>query len=62
MKQDGLNRKDWLARLKEPSTYAALAGMAGIFGVSFSAPEVQGVAMIGGVLSGMLGIFLPERK
>lgn len=62
MKTDGMNKYDYLARLKEPSTYAGLAALLGIFGVTFAPAEVQSISLIGGMLSGVLGIFLPERK
>lgn len=61
MKVDGMNKYDYLARLKEPSTYAGLAGFLGIFGVTFAPVEVQTYAMLGGMLAGVLGMVIPEQ-
>lgn len=61
MEFDGMNKHDYLARLKEPSTYAGLAAFAGIFGVQFAPAEMQAANLIGGTIAALLAVFLPER-
>lgn len=61
MEIDGMNKYDYLARMKEPSTYASLAALMGVFGVTMAGPELSAVSMVGAALAGILGMFLPER-
>lgn len=46
-------------RLKEPSTWAGLAGLAVLFGASVE--EAQAVANAVGGLAGLVAVFMPER-
>lgn len=62
MEVDGMNKYDYLARLKEPSTYASVAALLAVFGVNVAAPELSAVSMVGAAIAGVLGMFLPERK
>jgi len=48
-----------IARLKEPSTYAALAPVLAAVGWSVSGTTL---AAIGGGIAALLGIFLPEKS
>lgn len=62
MQTEDMNKYDYVERFKEPSTYAAMAALLGVFGVNLAAPEIGAVSMIGAAIAGLLGMFLPERK
>ncbi|WP_139026295.1 hypothetical protein [Methyloversatilis universalis] len=47
-------------RLKEPSTWAGLAGLAVLFGASVE--EAQAVANAVGGLAGLVAVFMPENQ
>ena len=46
-------------RLKEPSTWAGLAGLAVLFGASVE--EASAVAHAVGAVAGLVAVFMPER-
>lgn len=46
-------------RLKEPSTWAGLAGLAVLFGTSVE--EASAVAHAVGAVAGLVAVFMPER-
>jgi hypothetical protein len=53
----------WLgARLREPSTYAGLAVLLGMFGLHDVPQAVKDISEIGMGLGGLIAIFLPEVK
>lgn len=62
MEFEHMNKHDYLARLKEPSTYAGLAAFVGIFGVQLAPAELQGASIIGALVASALAVFMPERK
>lgn len=62
MEIEHMNKYDYLARLKEPSTYAGLAAFVGIFGVQLAPAELQGVSILGAMAASLLAVFLPERR
>jgi len=55
-KENGMKPLD---RLKEPSTFAGLAGALAAFGVAV--PQAQAISWGVGLLAGVLAMFLPER-
>ena len=58
-----MNRYDYLAKFREPSTWAAFAVLASFFGPQFADPGTQqGFVTAGVAVSGVLGILLGERK
>jgi len=57
-----MDRRDYVARLKEPSTWAGIGVLLSLFGVNF-APEQAQVFVQGGVgFAGLLAIFLGEPR
>lgn len=62
MEFDHMNKYDYLARLKEPSTYAGFAALAAVFGVGIAPVEMQSISLIGSAIAGVIAMFLPERK
>lgn len=57
-----MNRFYYAARVKEPSTWAALAVLASFFGPQFADPGVQsGIVTVGVTVSAILAAFLRER-
>lgn len=50
-----------LARLREPSTYAGIAGVLAAFGLSLDAGLVQSIALLGTGLAGVLAAFMPDK-
>ncbi len=53
----------WIgARLREPSTYAGLAVLLGMFGLHDVPDAVKDISEIGMGLGGLMAIFLPEMK
>lgn len=57
-----MNRHDYLARFREPSTWAGLAILAGLFGVPMSPESMTGIVQAGTAVAGAIAIFMPERK
>jgi hypothetical protein len=51
---------NFLARLREPSTWAGLAALSTIFGVPQNKIEAVSAAVT--ALFGMAAVFMPERK
>lgn len=47
-------------RLKEPSTWAGLAGIAASFGIA--APLYATISAAGMAIAGIIAVFLPELK
>ncbi len=58
-----MNRWEYLARLKEPSTWAAFAVLGAFFGPQYADPGFQqGVVTAGVGIAGLLGAILGEQK
>ena len=56
-----MNRWDYMARLQEPSTWAGLGVVMGLFGINFAPAEAQ-VFVQGGVgFAGLVAIFMGEK-
>lgn len=51
-----------ISRLREPSTYAGLAGLAAAFGFVVPAEWVQAAAGLGVALGGVLAVVVPEAQ
>lgn len=51
-----------MERFKEPSSYAGLAGLLGMFGVNTSDAVLHGIALILAGIAGIVSVFLPEQK
>ena len=52
----------WLgARLREPSTYAGLAALLGVVGLSADPGVLKSVSMIGMGIGGLISFVLPEQ-
>lgn len=51
-----------IERFKEPSSYAGLAGLLTMFGVSNSDAVAHAVALVLAGICGAVSIFLPEKK
>ncbi len=49
-------------RLKEPSTYASLAAMLGVFGVSLNEGLWQNIVYAVTGIAGIIGFFLAEKS
>lgn len=57
-----MNRFDYLNRLREPSTWAGVGILLGLFGINL-APEAAQIFVNGGVgLAGLLAVFIGEKK
>lgn len=57
-----MNRYDYLNRLREPSTWAGMGILLGLFGINL-APEDAQVFVNGGVgLAGLLAVFIGEKR
>lgn len=58
-----MNRFDYAARLREPSTWAAFAVLASFFGPQYADPGMQqGIVTAGVSVSALLAAFIGERK
>ena len=58
-----MNRHDYAARLKEPSTWAAVAVLASFFGPQYADTGMQqGIVTAGVSLSALLAAFIGERS
>lgn len=56
-----MNRFDYLNKMREPSTWAGIGILLGLFGVNL-APEQAQVFVQGGVgFAGLLAVFMGER-
>ncbi len=49
-------------RFKEPSTWAGLSVLAGLFGVQVAPEVLQGIIQIGSGAAAVASILLPENK
>lgn len=57
-----MNRYDYLNRLREPSTWAGVGVLLGLFGINL-APETAHVFINGGVgLAGLLAVVIGEKR
>lgn len=57
-----MNRFDYAARLREPSTWAAFAVLASFWGGQFADPGLQNTIVTVGVsLGGILGMLIGEK-
>jgi hypothetical protein len=53
--------KPIINRLKEPSSWAGITAMAGMFGVSLDPGIAQNIAFIGAGICGILAVLMPEK-
>lgn len=51
-----------LNRLREPSSWAGLAVILGVFGVKIAPEQVNAIATLGAAAAGAAAVFLPEKK
>lgn len=52
-----------LARLREPSTWAGIAGLvAGVSVLPHAGDVAQSITLVGGAIAGLLAIWMPEAK
>lgn len=51
-----------LARLREPSSWAGLAVIAGVFGVKIAPEQLNAIVSLGAAAAGAAAVFLPEKK
>lgn len=49
-------------RLKEPSTWAGLAVLAGMFGVPLLPEQLSAIAQAGAAIAGAAAVLIPENK
>jgi hypothetical protein len=56
-----MNRWEYLEAFKEPSTWAGLAVLAGLFGVPMVPEQIQAAAQAGTAVAATLAVFMPER-
>lgn len=56
-----MNRWDYLARLREPSTWAGFGVLAGLFGVNFAPADAQLFVQTGVGFAGLLAVFVGEK-
>lgn len=54
--------KTLLNRFKEPSSWAGLSILAGLFGVNIAPEVLQGVIQIGAGVAAVGAVLLPESK
>lgn len=57
-----MNRFEYVAKLREPSTWAGVGVLLGLFGVNFAPAEAQAFVQGGTGLAGMLAIFIGEKS
>lgn len=58
-----MNRHDYLARLQEPSTWAAFAVLGAFFGPQYADPGLQqGIVTAGVSVSAILAAVIGERR
>lgn len=50
-----------IARLKEPSTYAAITGLLVAVGVNISEGMMGSIAAVGAAVAGLVGVILSEK-
>lgn len=48
-------------RLREPSTWAGLAVLAGLFGVPLLPEQLAAIGQAGAALAGVAAVFMPEK-
>jgi len=51
-----------LARLREPSSWAGIAAVIGLFGIKVAPEQMQAVMTLGAAAAGAAAVFLPEKK
>lgn len=49
-------------RMREPSTWAGLAVLAGLFGVPLLPDQLAAIGQAGAALAGAVAVFLPEGR
>jgi hypothetical protein len=54
--------KFFISRLREPSTYAGMAALAGAFGLAVPNEWVQSIGALGVAVGGVLAVVMPENK
>lgn len=53
--------KAFLVRLKEPSSWAAIAGALGVFGINVAPEVLKEIVQAGTGLSALAALLLPEK-
>ena len=56
-----MSKRIILNRLREPSTWAGFAVLAGVLGVPLLPEQLQAIAQAGAALSGVAAVFIPEN-
>ena len=56
-----MNRFDYVAKFKEPSTWAGVGILLGLFGVNLAPAEAQVFVQVGTGFAGLLAMFIGER-
>lgn len=51
-----------LARLREPSSWAGIAALVGIFGIKIAPEQLQAIIALLSAGAGAAAVFMPERK
>ncbi len=51
-----------LARLKEPSSYVAIAALLGTVGWQFAPEHLELAAQVGATVAALIGFFMAEKK
>lgn len=51
-----------LSRLREPSTYAGIAGVLAAFGLAVPVEWLQALSALGMAVAGVAAVAMPERK
>lgn len=58
-----MNRHDYFARFREPSTWAAIAALLSFFGPAYTGPDfTDSVVTLGVAMTGALGVLLGEKR
>lgn len=57
-----MNRWDYLARLREPSTWAGFGIIGGLFGLNLAPADAQLFVQTGVGFAGLLAVFMGEKK
>ncbi len=51
-----------IARLKEPSSYVAIAALLGTVGYQFAPESVELMTQVGAAVAALVGFFMAEKK
>ena len=56
-----MNRYEYLARLREPSTWAGIAALLSVFGLDLAPADGQAIVQGGVGLAGLLAVIMSEK-